>query len=207
MRISLSFVFPVHNAESTLAGEVRTLLDLLADLGVGFEFLVIDDGSTDDTLGEARELERRFAQVRVIHRPLRYGHSSAVQLGLKEAVGRNVMVYNDRVRGVTSEIHDLWQARLGSGTPRTVRRPLATAFRQNTKPYRVTDYGSILEMGGLILVQRWKLADLSHVEDFVRSDVNVLEPLASALDAAFAEPLPGPHYLSTAGLAATQSSW
>ena len=163
--ISLSFVLPIHNAESTFAQEARHLLELLAELSVSFELLVIDDGSTDDTLYEARELSRHFAQIRVIHRPLRYGHSAAVELGLREARGRFVMIYNNRSCPVALEIRDLWESRL-LGPPAAVeaRAPSRRALHGSL----IDDHGFVLEAGPLILVRRWPRPDASRHEAFVR---------------------------------------
>ncbi len=186
MSLSLSFVFPVHNAEATLASDLRHVLELLADLSTTFELLVIDDGSHDDTIGEARELERRFAQLRVIHRPLHYGHSAAVQLGIRKARGRFVMIYNDRSRPVTTEIYDLWQARhdssVGHGRGHESRQPAQTS------DLSIAAHGTVLELGALILVHRLPDTDLRGLANFVR------DPWDDVLAGNLSDLAVGPHF-------------
>ena len=46
---SLSIVLPVHNVESTLAAQIRAILDVVSDLVHRLEILIVDDGSTDRT--------------------------------------------------------------------------------------------------------------------------------------------------------------
>ncbi len=109
--IDLTFVLPVHNVDKLLVARVSALLDLLSELHVAFEVLLIDDGSTDDTLHEANELARRYNQIRVIHRPMRYGRDAAVQLALQQDHAPYVMILGDMARRLTSEIRRLWEAR------------------------------------------------------------------------------------------------
>lgn len=49
MPIELAVVMPVHNEQSAIEGVLRSWLEALAGLGVGFRILVLDDGSTDRT--------------------------------------------------------------------------------------------------------------------------------------------------------------
>lgn len=55
--------------------------------GKEIEILIIDDGSTDNTLEVGRELEKKFPdQIRVIHQE-NGGHGSAVNTGVSNATG------------------------------------------------------------------------------------------------------------------------
>ena len=81
--LPLSVVMPMHNARKYVAQTVRSVLtQRFSD----FEFLVIDDGSTD---GSAAEVERAAAgdpRLRVIHQP-KAGVSTASNRGTTEARG------------------------------------------------------------------------------------------------------------------------
>lgn len=63
MRAVLSFIIPAYNAEATLG---RTLDTLLAQTRDDWEAIVVDDGSTDGTLGLAETYALRDARVRVM---------------------------------------------------------------------------------------------------------------------------------------------
>jgi glycosyltransferase involved in cell wall biosynthesis len=107
----LTFVLPVHNVDKLLKPKGTTLIDLLAELHVPFELIIVDDGSTDDTLHEANELASHYNQVRVIHRSMRYGRDAAVQHVLQHISSPFVMILGDITRPVTMEIRRLWEAR------------------------------------------------------------------------------------------------
>lgn len=109
--VDLAFVLPVHNVDKILVPRVTCLLELLAELQVTFEVVIVDDGSIDETLHEANELAFRFKQIRVIHRAMRYGRDSAVQLALQGITAPYVMILGDISRRVTTEFRRLWEAR------------------------------------------------------------------------------------------------
>jgi glycosyltransferase involved in cell wall biosynthesis len=63
---TVSIVMPVYNAERYVAQAVESILtQTFGD----FEFLIVDDGSTDDSLRILRDYERRDNRVRLISRP------------------------------------------------------------------------------------------------------------------------------------------
>ncbi|MGC4006453.1 MAG: glycosyltransferase [Pirellulales bacterium] len=69
MKPSLSLILPVHNAQRTLAADIGRLLDVLPDLARKFEILVVDRGSSDQTLEVAQDLAMEFPQIRVAVEP------------------------------------------------------------------------------------------------------------------------------------------
>lgn len=70
---------PVYNASRYLREAVESVLgQTFAD----FEFIAVDDGSTDDSLAILREYERRDGRVRVISRP-----NTGIVVALNEMLG------------------------------------------------------------------------------------------------------------------------
>ncbi len=92
MTVAHTFVLPVHNAQHRLHDSVEHLLNDLAERHDNFELMIIDDGSTDDTIEVARDLLKQFPQITVVHRPTRYGFDSAVQTALRGAKSKQVSV-------------------------------------------------------------------------------------------------------------------
>src|SRR5436190_20375247 len=66
MADALTVLLPAYNTAAYLAEAVRSVL---AQTFRDFELLVIDDGSTDDTLAVARDLERTDGRIRVLTQP------------------------------------------------------------------------------------------------------------------------------------------
>jgi glycosyltransferase involved in cell wall biosynthesis len=109
---SLSLVLPVHNAQSILARQVTTLLDLLPELTTRFEVLIVDDGSTDRTEEEAHELAVRYPQVKVARHNRRQGKWAALETGIRHARGELVILQDDesispaQLRWLWAQRHD-----------------------------------------------------------------------------------------------------
>jgi glycosyltransferase involved in cell wall biosynthesis len=70
-------VIPAHNEEKNIAN----VLDELLGLELGFDVLVVDDASTDDTARVLRERKQRFIRLAT-----NLGYGGAVQAGLKYAL-------------------------------------------------------------------------------------------------------------------------
>jgi glycosyltransferase involved in cell wall biosynthesis len=66
----LSVVMPAHNEAAYLEIAVREVHEGLRARGLDFELLVVENGSTDDTLEIARRLASRYPNVRVSSRPV-----------------------------------------------------------------------------------------------------------------------------------------
>jgi glycosyltransferase involved in cell wall biosynthesis len=77
-----SAVIPAHNAVATLDSAVRSVLSQTVD---DFEVIIVDDGSSDDTLARARALEAD-PRVRVVSQP-NQGPAGARRTGVAHSRG------------------------------------------------------------------------------------------------------------------------
>ncbi|MBM4087835.1 MAG: glycosyltransferase family 2 protein [Planctomycetes bacterium] len=111
--MTLSVVLPVHNAESTLTGQVAELLDVLADITSQFEILVVDDGSTDHTEEIAHELSQCYPQLHVVRHRHRQGVAAAVETGMSRCAGEVVVVQEGPRAISANRIHGMWSTRRG----------------------------------------------------------------------------------------------
>lgn len=158
----LTFVLPVHNVDKLLKTRVAALIDLLAELHVPFEVILVDDGSTDDTLHEANELAAQYNQVRVIHRAMRYGRDSAVQLALSQTEAPFVMILGDVTRSITSEIRRLWEAR--NRRVDGPQAPLAGFKGQRSSPDLEFVRPELVACGRVILLRKNRAGDSSFLD-------------------------------------------
>ena len=112
---SLSIIFPVRNVESSLAGQIQELLDLLPDLTSRFEILLIDDGSSDHTADIAAELARQYPQLRVVRSAEPEGHEAAIKLGVARALGQTLLIHEGNGRLSPTDLRRLWSLRHDRG--------------------------------------------------------------------------------------------
>ena len=108
---SVSLLFPVHNAEQTLAQNVSVVLDVLPDLTDRFEVLIVDDGSTDGTDEVAEDLARRYPQVNVVRHSERRGFAESINTALECSEGEIVFVPDPEKNLEPEALSQLWQLR------------------------------------------------------------------------------------------------
>ncbi|MBD3265698.1 glycosyltransferase [bacterium] len=82
----ISCVIPVFNEEAVLPFLFTVLAGLRID-GYAWEFILVDDGSTDQTLGHCLVKHREDARFKVIQLGRNFGHQTALTAGLEAARG------------------------------------------------------------------------------------------------------------------------
>ncbi|MEO0425620.1 MAG: glycosyltransferase [Pseudomonadota bacterium] len=93
---TVSIIMPVHNAQATLDDSIRSVL---AQDYAEWELLIVDDGSTDDSIAIALEAARHDQRICVLSQE-NGGPSTARNLGLRHANGE-IIAFLDA--------DDLWQ--------------------------------------------------------------------------------------------------
>jgi glycosyltransferase involved in cell wall biosynthesis len=88
----LSIVAPVYNEAEGLIEFVRCVRAAIDPLGISWELLLVNDGSTDATLQIARGLVKDHPMLRVISFSRNFGHEAASTAGLRFAGGRAVVL-------------------------------------------------------------------------------------------------------------------
>ncbi len=93
--IDLSIVIPAYNESGRLPQSLERIYAWLgAHLeasGLGWEVIVVDDGSTDGTLALARQMTERYPNLRVLANGRNRGKGYSVRHGVLEARGRTVL--------------------------------------------------------------------------------------------------------------------
>jgi len=88
MSIRVSLIIPAHNEALRLGAGYERVLPALERIGnENLEVIVIDDGSTDDTLQVAGALYGHFTNTLFLRQPENLGKGAAIRLGLSVARG------------------------------------------------------------------------------------------------------------------------
>jgi glycosyltransferase involved in cell wall biosynthesis len=90
--IDLSVVVPAYNESASLSAaltEIATALDLL---GRTWEIVVVDDGSEDDTVAQARKAAAQRPGLQVVANPANLGIGGALRQGILHSTGTFVTI-------------------------------------------------------------------------------------------------------------------
>lgn len=82
----LSLIVPCYNEEETLSHTYEKIITELKCIK-NIEIILIDDGSTDSTWSQLKDISAKNVQTKIIKLSRNFGHQSAVTAGLMEATG------------------------------------------------------------------------------------------------------------------------
>ena len=91
---SLSVFFPCYNEQDNIRRVCESATKVLGSLGVDYELILVDDGSTDHTPQIVDAIAAADLRVRVIHHPTNAGYGSALQSGFRAAT-KTLVFYTD----------------------------------------------------------------------------------------------------------------
>jgi dolichyl-phosphate beta-glucosyltransferase len=86
--MELSLIIPAFNEARRIEPTLRSAHRFLAARPASFEIIVVDDGSTDDTVALVTALAGELPGLRVLCSPANRGKGHAVRLGMRAATGR-----------------------------------------------------------------------------------------------------------------------
>ncbi|PJJ60948.1 dolichyl-phosphate beta-glucosyltransferase [Hymenobacter chitinivorans] len=92
--LELSLIIPAFNEAQRIGPTLRRAHRFLAARPASFEILVVDDGSTDDTVALVTALAGELPGLRVLRSPANRGKGHAVRRGMLAATGR-IRVFSD----------------------------------------------------------------------------------------------------------------
>ena len=111
--IELTVIAPMYNEADNIETTISMIEETMSDFDKPWEFLIIDDGSDDNTLDIARRFERQSTNLRVLHYPVNCGRGKALRTGFKHAQGRYVVSIDfdlsyspDHIRKIYEELAD-----------------------------------------------------------------------------------------------------
>lgn len=85
MAQSLSVCLPAYNDEATVGRVIEDAVRVLAERGIDYEVIVVNDGSRDRTSDVAQALAQRNPRIRVISHATNRGYGAAVRTALHAA--------------------------------------------------------------------------------------------------------------------------
>ncbi len=86
--MKLSVIIPAYNEERRLPKTLQSISQYFSQQTYDYEILIINDGSKDNTAQVARQMEKEFANVRLIDNKENHGKGYVVRKGMLEAKGK-----------------------------------------------------------------------------------------------------------------------
>ena len=119
--LRLSIVVPAYNEENRIGDSLGRLLEYFDGQGYGYEILVVDDGSSDETISVVKKAAEGRANVRVLHYDGNRGKGHAVRYGILRSGGEYVLFSDadlatpiEEVEKLFPKIHEGFEVVIGS---------------------------------------------------------------------------------------------
>ena len=78
---SISLLIPVHNEEDNISSALRVVREEMPRITSNWEVVIVESGSTDNSLKIIREEAAKYHNIRYLHQPRREGMGSALRAG------------------------------------------------------------------------------------------------------------------------------
>ncbi len=111
MNDMLSVVIPIYNEERIAVG-VRRVMGVLADAGIPYELILVDDGSVNDSWNQITDLANEYDAITAIALSRNFGKESALCAGLDAAEGGCCVCMDSDMQHppeVIPEMYRLWK--------------------------------------------------------------------------------------------------
>ena len=158
-RIELSVVIPVFNEEKNLQPLCAGLVKVLRGLGMAFEIIAVNDGSSDNSLNVLKAAAGLTPELRIIDFRRNYGQTAAMMAGIDHASGDIIVSMDADLQNDPEDIpmllaklnegHDVvsgWRkARKDAKFRRTFLSRVANRLISRLSGVRLNDYGCTLK--------------------------------------------------------------
>lgn len=121
--IEVSVVVTIYNESENIITLLHQVYDALQDYS--YELILVDDGSTDDSVRTAKVYSNEHTKVIVLNR--NYGQTAAMAAGIDHSVGRYVVTMDGDLQNDASDIPELLKALKNNDVD------LVAGYRQNRR--------------------------------------------------------------------------
>lgn len=88
MNLDISIIIPMYNEVKVLEDSVNKIISIMDITKFSYELILIDDKSTDETIDIARDLSRKWPNIRLFIHKENQGRGATVAEGIKVAYGQ-----------------------------------------------------------------------------------------------------------------------
>jgi len=108
----ISIIIPIYNESENLEQLSTRLTNAAPSWKEDYEILLIDDGSSDNSLEMMRDIAMRDSHFRIIKLSRNFGHQAAISAGIAECKGDALVIMDGDLQDPPEELHrflDKWR--------------------------------------------------------------------------------------------------
>lgn len=105
----LSLVIPIFNEESLVDELVKRTVSSLESFISEYEVIIVDDGSTDQSLNKLLRLQQDNRKIKVLSLSKNFGHQAAYTAGLEHAKGEIVAMMDGDLQDPPELLSDMYR--------------------------------------------------------------------------------------------------
>ena len=106
--LKLSIVSPFYNGQEYIEAFYHQISESVKELNVGYEIILIDDGSSDSSLEKVKHFAEVDSNLIVLQLSKNFGHHKAMMAGLAQAQGEYVFLIDSDLEEDPSLIKPFW---------------------------------------------------------------------------------------------------
>lgn len=159
----ISIVLPVYNEEQGIETTINTLENFAANQPQTFEFIFVDDGSTDKSVELISNQQAKHNNIRLVEFSRNFGHQLAITAGIRYTQGEAVVVMDADLQdppAVIVDMIDKWHEgydvvygkRLSRNGESVFKKATAALFYRGLK--RITNVNIPLDTGDFRLMDK-----------------------------------------------------
>lgn len=107
--IEASVVIHVYNEEGNLSVLSERLARIFNKIGLEYEFIFVDDGSSDNSFNLLKNLRERDRQIKILKLSRNFGHQIAMTAGINHSRGDIVITMDADLQDSPEVIEDLYK--------------------------------------------------------------------------------------------------
>jgi undecaprenyl-phosphate 4-deoxy-4-formamido-L-arabinose transferase len=194
----VSVVIPIYNEEENIPSLHRRLTETMGKLGMSYEIIIIDDGSSDRSVELINGFACKDPHVRLIEFNRNYGQHAAVFAGFEHSKGEIVVTLDADLQNPPEEIpkliHKVEEGYDIVGGLRGMRRDsalrkipswLVNRFIARATGVRLKDYGCMLRAYRRVVVDQ--IVRCNEISSFIPTLANSFARSVTEIEVAHAE--------------------
>lgn len=173
--IQLSIVVPVYNEEENLRNLQVCLYKALSAMGLDYEVIYVDDGSSDSSFKILAEMAEQDKRIKVVRFRKNYGQTAAMSAGIEVASGRVIVPLDADLQNDPADIplllakmeegYDVvsgWRRDRKDSLSKTLPSAIANRLISRVTGVKLHDYGCSLKAYRGDLIKEVKLYGEMH---------------------------------------------